>query len=746
MITAVLAAAWLIGLACAAWGAPGGPWAAAGLAALPATTLCHRRPSLALSLAAVSAGLGLLATARWEASTGPPPPSSIARLVDSGPVRLHGVLRSDPEERERSQRLRVAVREVETAEGRQAASGGVLVRVPLGRRLRAGDVVALDGHLAAPPELPHFDYRAFLARQGIAAQMDYPRLRVAGHAPPAGGTARLRAARRAAARALDRALPQPEAALARGIVVGDRAAIPAAVTDDFNRSGTSHLVAISGFNITLVAGMVAGACAWLLGRRRAAVVALAAILLYAIFVGLSPSVARALLMGALLIGASLLGRPGAPLVALALAAVAMTAHDPRVLNDVGFQLSFTATAGIMLLAPPMQAAGRRLTDSLAGAGWTGTALAGVCDTVAVTLAATLATAPVILYSFGRLSLVAPLANVLVVPAFPLVMLTSAAAALLGALLPSAAPVVGALAWPPLAYTIAVARYAARLPGASLDLGHPGGPTVLAMYLAGAAAILVLSRRATAGPAAARPAVRPLRLGATGTVLAIPLLLGAGFAAATILTCGSPDGRLTVTYSDAGGAPIALVTGPSGERVLVDTGAGAGTLARALDPLLPPRDRRLALIVITRRAPTATGGLELALARYRPRVLAAPPAHADAAPLPHSSAAFTALEPGSMLLLTRGARLEFEAVASDTERLAVVAALGSRRIAVTPGLPLSGAKGAAAEAGAVRTPATAAGQLTVAVAAVPGLAYDVRRQGPVRVSTDGVRIRMEGNRR
>ena len=730
MITGILAVAWLAGLSWAAWSGPGGAVAGAALATLPAAWAYRARPPLALCLGAACAGVALLATVRWETATTPPPPSSIAHLIDDGLVRVHGVLRADPEERERSQRLRIAVREVDTSEGRRPATGGLLVRVPLGRTLRAGDAVEIEGRLSAPPELAHFDYRAYLARQGIDAVMEYPRVRVTGHEQPGRVERGLRAARRAGSRSLDRSLPQPEGALARGILLGDRSAIPAGVSEDFNRSGTAHLIAISGYNITLVAGMVMAGLAWLVGRRRAALVALAAITGYGVFVGLSPSVARALVMGALVIGASVLGRPGAPLVSLALAAVAMTLHDPRVLGDVGFQLSFAATAGIVLLVPPLQGAGRRLAGSSSLPGWLSGALAVLWDTTAVTLAASVATIPILVHAFGRISLVAPLANLVLAPVFPLVLLTSAAAAAVGAMLPPLSGIAGALAWPPLAFTVAVAGAAADVPGAALEVGHSSGVRTLVMYAAGAALFLVGWRVVGGRPAGGDSGRAPHGASAAAAV-GLPLLLLAGFIAAVWIKQPRADGRLTVAYTEAGGAPVALITGPRGERVLVDTGPSPAALTRAVDPLLPPGRRRLAAVVITRAAPTAVGGLTTAVERYGTQAVVVPAASAGAS-IPAGDAGVLPVEPGGRLLLSGGAASEFEAAADGGDRLAVVAVLGHRRVAVTPG--------AEADVTPVRVSATP-GQLAVTAAALPGPSYELRRQGPIRASTDGARIRL-----
>ncbi len=730
----MLVAAWLIGVTYAAWQGPGGPWAAGALAALLAAGTSRRRPMPALLLGLVAAGVALLGVWRQQAAAAPPPASDIAHLIDAGPVRLHGIARVEPEERERSRRLRLRVQSVDTGEGWRPATGGVLVRLPLAPPIHAGDVVRLEGRLTAPPELPHFDYRAYLARQGIGATMEYPRARVTGHEPPSRVDRALAAARRRAAWALDEALPQPWAALARGIVVGDRGAIPRALTDDFNVTGVSHLIAISGFNITLVAGMIVGALSWLAGRRPAATIALATITLYAVFVGLSASVARALIMGMLVIGATLTGRPGAPLVTLAVAAAAMTAHDPLILGDLGFQLSFGATAGIMLLAPAAQAGGRRVVAGHGGvpAG----AVLVVWDLAAITLAATLATLPVMLHAFGRVSLVSPLANLVLVPVFPVVMITSGLAAATAAIVPASAPLVGAIAWPPLAFTTWTVQLLADMPAASVSPGHLDSTPARVVYGCAAIAGLLAQHRVPRwvelAPAIAAPRFSPAVL-----AVAVPLALLAALAGGAWLTRDRPDGRLTVTYAEAGGAPIALIRGPGGERVLIDTGTTRTGLARAVDPLLPPRQLRIDMLLLTRRAPATLGGLESAVQRYRPRAVVGPAVQPGERPIDAGGRPFTQIEPGMSVALSRGARIEIAAVAGDAGRLGLVAVMGHRRIAITTESP--------ADVRPIRLTGGAPGRTAVTTTQLPELLYDVRMQGPIQVSTDGSGLRLRVSR-
>jgi len=145
--------------------------------------------------------------------------------------------------------------------------------------------------------------------------------------------------RRSLSGALSEVLPDPEATLATGILFGTRANIPHDLNEDMQATGTSHLVAVSGQNVVLVAAFVIAALAWILGRRPAAWTALAAVIFYALLVGGQPSVVRAAIMGGLYVLAIALGRQNSAGITIALAAGVMTALDPQVVHDVSFQLS-----------------------------------------------------------------------------------------------------------------------------------------------------------------------------------------------------------------------------------------------------------------------------------------------------------------------------------------------------------------------------------------------------------------------
>jgi len=213
-----------------------------------------------------------------------------------------------------------------------------------------------------------------------------------------------------AAEGLGRGMPPREAALARGFVLGADEEIDERTKEDFRRSGLSHLLAVSGQNVTLL-GLLAMPLLGLLGipLRQRLLWVLGAIAVYVPVAGAGPSIQRAGVMGALGLLAMLAGRRGSRLYALGLAALVTLAVDPGIARDVGWQLSFAAVLGILSLAAPL----RRSIEARIGSGAWRRALA---EGVAMTIAATLATAPLIAFHFGTVSTTTLVANVLALPA------------------------------------------------------------------------------------------------------------------------------------------------------------------------------------------------------------------------------------------------------------------------------------------------------------------------------------------
>ncbi len=266
--------------------------------------------------------------------------------------QVEGTLLEPPDVRDRYTNLRLHASRIQPLEGgvEHAVDGKLLVTDWDLGDWRYGDVLRLQGILEDPPEGESFSYRQYLNRQGIYSTMQPDEIELLGDG---GGNPFLAGVYALKQRALDTLYliyPDPEASLLAGILLGVESGIPEAVERAFQDSGTAHIVAISGFNIAILAGLFAALFGRLLGRWRGAVVALACITVYTVLVGAGASVVRAALMGGLTLLAAQLGRRQEGLNTLAFVAALMALLNPHVLWDVGFQLSFMATLGLVLYA------------------------------------------------------------------------------------------------------------------------------------------------------------------------------------------------------------------------------------------------------------------------------------------------------------------------------------------------------------------------------------------------------------
>ena len=290
------------------------------------------------------------------------------------------------------------------------------------------------------------------------------------------------AIQRAAARVRDRfaaaarsALPADQAAILPGLVLGDTTALTTATAADFRTAGLTHLTAVSGANVTIVCGAVL-LLAGLIGPRAAVALAAGALIVFVVVVTPTPSVLRAAVMGALALVALVTARRRQAIPILAATVIALLAFAPQLAVDLGFALSVSATAAIVLLAP-------RWSDGLTARGWPEPLAAAV----AVALAAQLVTAPLIAAVSGRFSVIAVIANLLVAPVIPPVTVLGTLAAALASLLPAVAGLLIRFTGPELWWLLRVAQWSAALPGASVPTPSGFvGATAIAALMAGLA--------------------------------------------------------------------------------------------------------------------------------------------------------------------------------------------------------------------------------------------------------------------
>jgi competence protein ComEC len=513
-----------------------------------------------------------------------------------------GTLANPPDVRDTYTNLHLQVTSVNTGDQSLAVSGLILARVAPGGNWKYGDVVRLRGHLQTPSSSEDFSYQDYLAHQGILAFMpDAEATRL----PFTGGNPFLRVVYAFKAYALDRVyriFPDPEASLLAGILLGDANGMPAELQQAYVNTGTAHIIAISGFNIAILAGLFVWLFSRLLGARKGAIAAILGILVYTVLVGATASVVRAAIMGTLAIFARQVGRRQNGLNTLAFTGAVMAILNPNVLWDVGFQLSFAATLGMILYAGPFQEwfnglLARRLKAE------TARKIAGpVGAYVLFTLAAQLTTLPIMAYQFGRVSLVAVVANPFILPAQPAVEVLSGLALLLSLLYLPLGKAAGWLAWPFAAYTNRMVEFFGRIPHGVLVLGEFSALFVVLFY----AVLLSLTF--------ARLHLQK-RLQNVLVPSVILTVLGIYTFLAWSAVFSLPDGHLHLTFLNVGSADAILIQTPAGRNLLVDGGQSPSALADALGRRLSPFDRRLDWLVIASPQEQQVAALPGDLPRY-----------------------------------------------------------------------------------------------------------------------------------
>jgi competence protein ComEC len=619
-----LGLAGLAGIALARWLDP--PLPVLGLLAVPALAalLLYRReraPRLVTlcALALLAGGARLLwATPHFG-------PDDLAYYNDSGKVRLVGVVADEPDVRDTYQNLRLHAEslamvssdgDAEPGEDERSVKGLVLVRAPRYPERAYGERLAVSGELETPPVFEGFDYRDYLARQGVYSTIRRPGIELieAGQGSPF--WAALYAFKAQAGETIAQILPEPYAALLTGILLGVEAGIPRELYERFNATGTSHIIVISGFNIAIVAGLLILVGTRLVGKRRAAWIAIGGIALYTLLVGADAAVVRAAIMGGLFVLALYLGRQSEVRTSLILAAIVMTAINPYVLWDVGFQLSFAATAGLIWLVPVLERVAERPLSALVGPGHARSGMRLLSAALLVTLAAQIATGPLIVYHFGRFSLISLLTNLLILPVQPLVMTAGGLATLAGMVWLPAGQALSWLAWLPLAWTVWVVNRTAAAPLASVELGR-FSPWLLAALYAGLAGLVWWASRVRSQVEERPAAPAPGGLRAMRASTRLMFAGGAVIVALVWLAVASlPDGRLHVSFLDVGQGDAIFITTPGGRQMLIDGGPSATATLWGVGRHMPFWDRSLDVVVNTHPETDHLTGLPEVLERYR----------------------------------------------------------------------------------------------------------------------------------
>lgn len=551
---------------------------------------------------------------RFQASQPDFPGDHVIWINDApGTVTLYGIICDDPDVRDTYTGLRLCVERMRVSGDSlsHAARGTVLLYAGREGQWEYGDRIRAWGHLTTPPEFETFSYRDYLARQGIHSMMTDASVKTLAEGEGNSILHMLFSLRSHAHAVIHKTMPAPEAPLLAGILLGLEHGIAPDVQEAFNITGTTHIIAISGFNITILAGFVIALFGRWLGRRPGMAAAGLVILLYTVLVGADAAVVRAAIMGGITLLARALGRQTFAFASLGASALLMSLINPSILFDVGFQLSFAATLGLILYADKLQAGFLRAAE-----GWMSPEqaqrLAGpVGEYILMTVAAQATTLPLTVLYFGRFSLISFLVNPLILPVQPAIMMGGGAAVFAGLLWPPAGRVAALPVWLLLAYTIRVVEAAATLPLASIPAAQAATAWCLGYYLLlfGLTAYVSL-------PEERRPLWTVLsnlhrRLALPSVVAILALVAGLTWRAVS----AAPDGKLHITFFPAGNGDMILLDTPDGRHILIDGGESPVYLADVLGRRFPPWNRNLDLLILAGTRTHQLAGLLDITARF-----------------------------------------------------------------------------------------------------------------------------------
>ncbi len=404
-------------------------------------------------------------------------------------VALFGYVDDEPVTKSDKQQLVFLAKEINALSRRIEINERVLITVRPYPKYDYGQNLRVLGEIKTPQNFEDFDYKSYLAKDDIFTVSYYPEISQGNlnfgfyEKIKIGFFRGIFKVKNAFEASISHSIHEPNAAFINGILLGSRAEIPADVKDDFSRTSTTHILAISGYNITIIAAIFSWFFLFFFRRPVAFWFSVAGIAVFAILTGAQASVVRAAIMGVLVLLARREGRLSDPRNALALTGALMVFLSPRILRyDIGFQLSFAATIGLIYVAPLIEKYFEKLPNFF-----------NFRETFVMTLSAQFFVLPLLIYYFKNLSLVSLPANIIVLPVVPYAMLLGAITGVAGLILPFLGQLVGYFAWLVSAFELGVIKLFAKPDWAAVSVQFNWYGVILA-YAAIVAFLIWLSRR------------------------------------------------------------------------------------------------------------------------------------------------------------------------------------------------------------------------------------------------------------
>jgi competence protein ComEC len=609
-----LSGAWITGILLGTKLSLSPVWLAVSLVPLPLVFVFRQHKKLLLTAALMILAL-LGGIIRYQAAVPVVNDKSIQFYNDKTAIELKGTVSRAPDVRDKSTHLYLSGLEMKTPEGWQKLNGEILIFVPRFPIYNYGDELLIKGKLETPQAIDNFNYPGYLANQGIYSTMLSPQTYLIGTGKGFRPLAWVYALRNRLSEAMAATIPEPQASVAQGMILGIKSNVTPDLQNNFIKSGTVYILVISGSQFNIVAGILLATGIWLFGKRRFFYIwpALGAIWIYALLTGMGPPAIRAAVMVSIFLFADLLGRQKSAMTAIGFAAAVMAAITPKILGDASFQLTFLSVAGIALITPRLQAWGKKIIAAKLGEeGFFVKTVNWVADSLCVTLGVTIAIWPLMVYYFGIFSLVSPLASLLVLPALPYLLGSGTMAAVFGIYLLPFGQIVGWLAWLAASYMLLVINGFAKLTFSAIDVGTISPALVWGYFAALALIMWLIPNRKTVGAFFSRTAST---LDKVPKKWAVPSLLVVAILMSTA-AYAMPDDRLHVSFLDVGQGDAILIQTPNHQDILVDGGPGAQAISQQLSKHLPFWDRTIELVVLTHPHEDHLTGLLEVLQRYK----------------------------------------------------------------------------------------------------------------------------------
>jgi len=403
---------------------------------------------------------GLTAGFLWLQSSVPESIDENIHFFNEQKVIVEGFIREEVDLRSDHQKLTFQAEKIEQENSWKKVKGLILVKTELYPYYEYGQVLRIECLLKQPGQIDNFDYGKYLARHNIYSTCYNPKILILNGGKGGIVKENLLNSKKYFLGKINQILPEPHASFLAGLLLGVRKGIPKEIMEAFNRTGVTHIIAVSGYNITIVAVALMNFFKSIsISRKKSFYFAVLGIIAFVFLCGASAAVVRAAIMGIIVLVAKQAGRKTNTIYVLILAVFIMVMINPKILIfDMGFQLSFLATIGLIYLSKPIEKLFKFMPE-----------IFGLRENFSTTMAAILTTSPLIMYNFSRISLVAPVANILILSAIPIAMFVGFVGVMLAVFSVYIGQIFSWMTWLVLEYIIQVVKLLANWNSASVNI-------------------------------------------------------------------------------------------------------------------------------------------------------------------------------------------------------------------------------------------------------------------------------------